>query len=66
MARTIGAIGLAATLSAIARTTVPSPDAIDKLAAVVKLLVASGILIGAGAPIYASARRGGAVISGAD
>jgi len=57
LARLIGAVGLIVTLSAIACTMVPSPDAADKLAAVVKLLVATAVLIGAGAVIYVSARR---------
>ncbi len=56
-ARAIGAVGLAVTLSAIACTLVPSPDAADKLAALVKLLVASGVLVGIGAAIYAVASR---------
>ena len=59
VARPIGAVGLVVTLSAIACTLVPSPDATDKLAAVVKLVGASGVLILAGAAIYgfASLRR---------
>jgi len=54
-ARIVGVVGLAVTLSAIACTLVPSPDAADKLGAVVKLVVASAVLIGSGVAIYASA-----------
>lgn len=45
-------VGLAVTLSAIACTLVPSPDATDKAWAVIKLLIASAVLIGLGAVIY--------------
>ncbi len=64
-ARLIGAVGLAVTLSAIACTLVPSPDAADKLAAVVKLVVSSGVLIGAGAILYALAARGAGAVRAA-
>lgn len=57
MARLIGAVGLVVTLSAIACTLVPSPDAIDKVGAVVKLVVATGVLIAAGMAVYGAARR---------
>jgi len=61
--RLVGSIGLVATLTAIACTMVPSPDAADKVGAVVKLLEAAAVLIAAGAVIYAvavwRARRGG-------
>ncbi|MEO8926054.1 MAG: APC family permease [Caulobacteraceae bacterium] len=53
----IGAVGLAVTLSAIACTLVPSPDATDKIGAVVKLVVASAVLIAMGVAIYGLARR---------
>ncbi len=56
-ARLIGAVGLVVTLSAIACTLVPSPDAADKLAAVVKLVVASAVLIAAGVAVYGMAQR---------
>jgi glutamate:GABA antiporter len=61
VARRIGAVGLVVTLSAIACTMVPSPDATDKVGAVVKLLVASTVLIAAGVAIYAYERRRAAV-----
>ncbi|MBA3810228.1 MAG: APC family permease [Caulobacteraceae bacterium] len=61
-ARLIGAIGLAVTLSAIACTLFPSPDAADKLAAVAKLVVSSAVLIGGGAILYALAARGAAAV----
>ncbi len=51
-ARAIGVIGLAVTLSAIACTLVPSPDAADKVAAVIKLLVACAVLVGSGVVAY--------------
>ncbi|MGI9168622.1 MAG: APC family permease, partial [Caulobacteraceae bacterium] len=63
-ARLVGAAGLAVTLSAIACTLVPSPDAADKLAAVAKLVGASAVLIAAGMAVYglstARARTGAA------
>ena len=49
--------GLAVTASAIASTLVPSPDATDKLGAVVKLLVSSAALIAIGWVIYVRAAR---------
>jgi amino acid transporter len=49
--------GLAVTFSAIACTLVPSPDATDKLGAVVKLIVSSAVLIGLGGAIYMRAPR---------
>jgi hypothetical protein len=45
------------TVSAIACTLVPSPDAADKLGAVVKLVVASVVLIVMGVVIYLRAAR---------
>jgi len=54
--RVIGWVGLVVTLSAIACTLIPSPDAVDKVGAVVKLIVASGALIGWGVIIYGVAR----------
>ncbi len=53
--KTLAWMGLAVTATAIACTLVPSPDATDKLGAVVKLVVASAALIGIGAGIYAAA-----------
>jgi hypothetical protein len=50
-------MGLAVTATAIACTLVPSPDATDKLGAVIKLVIASAVLVGIGAAIYAAARR---------
>jgi len=55
--RAIAITGLVVTTTAIACTLVPSPDATDKLGAVIKLLASSGVLIGAGALIYALAQR---------
>jgi len=59
MGRLIGTVGLAVTLTAIACTLVPSPEAADKIAALVKLVVASAALIAWGGLIYliASLRR---------
>jgi len=57
VARLIGVVGLAVTFSAIACTLVPSSDATDKLGALVKLLVASAVLIAGGVAVYAVASR---------
>ncbi|MEO8812199.1 MAG: APC family permease [Caulobacteraceae bacterium] len=54
--RIVGAVGLAVTLSAVACTLVPSSEATDKVAALVKLVVSSGVLIAIGVAIYAVAR----------
>jgi glutamate:GABA antiporter len=54
--RAIASAGLVVTTTAIACTLVPSPDATDKLGAVVKLLASSALLIGGGAVIYGLAR----------
>jgi len=51
--RAIALVGLAVTLTAIAATLVPSPDTTDKVGAVVKLVVSSAVLVGAGMVIYA-------------
>ena len=56
VARVIGWTGLLVSLSAIACTLVPSPDAADPAGATLKLLFASGVLILSGAGIYALAR----------
>jgi amino acid transporter len=55
--RGLAAMGLIVTLTAVAATLVPGGDVIDKLGSVFKLLVASGVLIGLGAAIYAAAGR---------
>jgi amino acid transporter len=55
--RAIALAGLAVTLSAIACTLVPSPDAPDKTTAVIKLIAASAVLIAGGVLIYARAVR---------
>lgn len=55
--KTLAWMGLVITATAIACTLVPSPDATDKLGAVVKLVVASAVLVGIGAAIYAAASR---------
>ena len=55
--RIIALVGLAVTSSAIACTLVPSPDATDKLAAVLKLVIASAVLIVMGVVIYLQASR---------
>jgi amino acid transporter len=60
VARLAAWLGLAVTSSAIACTLVPSPDAADKLLAVVKLLVASAILILSGVALYALRARAAA------
>jgi glutamate:GABA antiporter len=60
-ARAIGWTGLLVSLSAIACTLVPSPNAADPAGATLKLLFASGVLILSGAGLYAfvRARRAG-------
>jgi amino acid transporter len=55
--KTLAWMGLVLTVSGIACTLIPSPDATDKLGATVKLLVATAVLIGLGAAIYAQASR---------
>ncbi|HEY2177884.1 MAG TPA: APC family permease [Caulobacteraceae bacterium] len=55
--RLIACVGLAVTTSAIACTLVPSPEAADKPGAVVKLVVASALLIAVGIVIYWQAGR---------
>jgi glutamate:GABA antiporter len=63
-ARLVGVVGLVCTATALLCTLVPSPDAPDKTAAVIKIIVASLVLVGAGAGAYLVSRRG-AVIAGA-
>jgi predicted MFS family arabinose efflux permease len=53
----VGIVGLICTASALVCTLAPSPDAPDKVAAVVKIIVASAVLIGAGAGAYLISRR---------
>ena len=55
--RAVGVLGMIVTISALACTLVPSPDAADKAGAVIKLLIASGILVGVGAVAYLFSRR---------
>lgn len=55
-ARVVGWTGLLVSLSAIACTLVPSPDAADPAGATFKLIFASAVLILSGAGIYALAR----------
>lgn len=56
-ARVTGIVGFAVALSAILCTLVPSPDAADKVGAVVKILIASALLVFSGVAVYAVARR---------
>jgi amino acid transporter len=56
-ARLVGWIGMAATLTAVICTMVPSPDADDQLAAALKLIFACGVLVGSGAIAYLIADR---------
>ena len=58
----VGVVGLACTASALVCTLAPSPDAPDKVMAVIKIILASVVLIGAGAGAYLIARRGGAPV----
>ena len=52
IARLIAALGIVVTVTAIAGSLVPSPDAHDKLGTFLKLIVASAVMIGIGAVIY--------------
>ena len=52
----IGTIGMAATVTAVVCTLVPSPDAKDQVGEALKLIFASGVLIVSGCAIYALAR----------
>ena len=65
LSRAVGWIGLAFTVSALICTLAPSPDAPDKAAAVIKLLIASAVLVGAGAGAYALSRQYRAAAAGA-
>lgn len=64
-ARVVGWVGLACTASALVCTLAPSPDAPDKLAAVLKIILASAVLIGAGAGAYLVSRRPALAAAGA-
>jgi glutamate:GABA antiporter len=55
-ARAIAATGFLIAFSAIVCSLTPSPDAPDKLAAVLKLVGASAVLVAAGAAVYLAAR----------
>lgn len=52
----VGAVGLTATVAAVLCTLVPSPDAKDQVGEMLKLLLASGVLILSGVAFYAAAR----------
>ncbi|HZZ87784.1 MAG TPA: APC family permease [Caulobacteraceae bacterium] len=56
LGRLVGVVGLAATLAAVGCTLVPSPDARDQTGEMLKLLLASGVLIFSGVAFYAAAR----------
>jgi amino acid transporter len=56
VALAIGAVGMAATVIAVACTLVPSPDAKDQLGEMLKLVFASAVLIFSGVILYAVAR----------
>jgi len=56
-ARAIGAVGLAATLVAVACTLVPSPDARNPWLEALKLVFAAAVLIVSGVVFYVLARR---------
>ena len=52
----VGAVGLTAAIVAVLCTLVPSPDAKDQVGEMVKLVVASGVLIFSGVAFYAAAK----------
>jgi len=52
----IGAVGMIATVVAVACTLVPSPDAKDQLGEMLKLVFASAVLIFSGVALYGAAR----------
>jgi amino acid transporter len=56
-ARIVGVVGFVCTATALVCTLAPSPDAPDKAAAVVKIIFASAVLIGAGGVAYLLSRR---------
>jgi amino acid transporter len=55
--RAVGLLGLVATLVAVGCTLVPSPDAKDQAGEMLKLVLASAVLILSGIAFYAVARR---------
>jgi amino acid transporter len=57
----VGAIGLTAAVVAVLCTLVPSPEAKDQVGEMVKLVLASGVLIFSGVAFYAAARWRAAV-----
>ena len=57
VARLVAAVGFLVAFSAVLCTLAPSPDATDKLGAVVKLVVACGALVASGIALYALAQR---------
>ena len=59
-ARAAGWLGFFCTATAFVCTLVPSPDAPDKTAAVIKIIVSSAVLVGAGAVAYWFSRRAAA------
>ncbi|MDR3508153.1 MAG: APC family permease [Caulobacteraceae bacterium] len=63
-ARAIGWLGLVVVISAILCTLVPSPDATNGLAAILKLVIASAVLILCGVAAYAWGLRKRALIAG--
>jgi amino acid transporter len=62
VARIVGVVGGLCTATAFLCTLVPSPDAPDKAAAVLKIIVSSAVLIGAGAVAYWFSRRSAAPV----
>jgi amino acid transporter len=48
----IGILGFAITASAVACTLVPSPAAADQMGALIKLLIATAVMLGSGAALY--------------
>ncbi len=52
----IGAVGLTATIVAVLCTLVPSPDAKDQVGEMLKLVMASGVLIVSGVAFYVAAK----------
>ena len=55
-ARAVGAVGLTATIVAVLCTLVPSPDAKDQLAEMLKLVLACAVLTFSGVAFYAAAK----------
>jgi len=63
--RVVGWTGLLFTISALICTLAPSPDAPDKTAAILKVVIACAALVGAGGVAYLVSRRFGAAVVGA-